>query len=244
MGDAVDTTTFHVIGDICLVKFRDELTLPRKREEARRIQILVHVKTVCELQGIEGELRTPIVRKLLGGETVTVHKEHGVLYKLDVAKIMFSKGNVNERQRLTGLVQRNERILDMFAGIGYFTLPLAKTALPREIVACEKNLVAYHYLKENIVLNKVGGVIPLRRDCRTLTYHHAFDRILMGYFPGTETFLPHALRMTTVACFVSGHEFRLFTTLQPEFQRFGHRRTPWEAEAMAHGLHLLKRLLR
>jgi tRNA wybutosine-synthesizing protein 2 len=153
------------------------------------------LKTICETKGVEGELRVPQIKKLFGDDTITIHKEHGISYRLDVSKIMFSKGNLQERKRIVPHVKDNEKILDMFAGIGYFSLGIAKSHPACEIIACEKNSVAFSFLEENTKLNNLSNITAINKDCRYLKYENMFDRIIMGYLPGTEIFLQHALRM-------------------------------------------------
>lgn len=68
---------------------------------------------------------------------VTVLKELGCIMTLDVTKCMFSSGNgydfklfcylilfSSEKARLFKLVNPNEIVLDMYAGIGYFSIPI------------------------------------------------------------------------------------------------------------------------
>ncbi|MFH0832455.1 MAG: class I SAM-dependent methyltransferase family protein [Candidatus Aenigmatarchaeota archaeon] len=186
---------YQIIGNVLLLKLR-KMPLSQKRKIARAIlDIFPYVKTVCEIKSVGGELRKPNVVKLTGDGTETVHKEHNILYKLDVSKIMFSKGNLFERQRLISQVKENEVVVDMFAGIGYFSLSVAKKA--KEVYAIEKNKVAFRYLKENISLNKAGNIHPILGDNRRIAEKLAgkADRVIMGYFPGTEKFLPYALMM-------------------------------------------------
>ena len=64
-------------------------------------------------------------------------------------RVMFSSGNVDERVRMSKLKIEGECVVDMFAGIGYFTLPIAKYT-GATVQAWEKNPVAYDYLKKNI----------------------------------------------------------------------------------------------
>ena len=52
------------------------------------------------------------------------HRENGLLYCLDVTRCMFSSGNVTEKARMGALRCRGETVVDLFAGIGYYTLPL------------------------------------------------------------------------------------------------------------------------
>jgi len=199
-------SSYQILGDLMLIKFLKIKSLRQKQKIASSILVLFpYIKTVCEIKGIDNEFRVPKVRKLLGKKTETIHKEHGILYKLDAAKIMFSKGNLHERQRLISKVKKDEIIADMFAGIGYFSLPLSKKCA--KVYAIEKNPVAYRYLKENIKLNKIKNIEPILGDCRHILKgkeikeekNHRFvlsvDHIIMGYFSGTEKFLPYALKM-------------------------------------------------
>ena len=78
----------------------------------------------------------------------------------------------------------------MFAGIGYFSLPLAKHV--KKIYAIEKNPDAFHYLKKNIELNKLTNIEAINADCLDVPLCGVADRVVMGYFPRTEKFLPLA----------------------------------------------------
>ena len=206
MEEEILPSSYQIIGNVLLIKFMKIRSLKQKKAIAKEIiNLLPYVKTVCEIRGIGREFRIPIVRKLLGKNTETIHKEHGILYKLDASKIMFSKGNLFERQRLISKVKKDEIIVDMFAGIGYFSLPLSKKCA--KVYAIEKNPVAYRYLKENIKLNKIKNIEPIVGECRHILKgkeikeekNHRFvlsvDHIIMGYFSGTEKFLPYALKM-------------------------------------------------
>ncbi len=149
---------------------------------------VLNAKTVVLYKGTYGEFRQPKILKLWGDGTETVHIENGIKYKLDVSKIMFSSGNVNERVRMSQIDARDETIVDLFSGIGYFTLPLAKYGRAKKIYACEKNPAAYMYLLENIKLNRLKNVIPLYGDNRKTAPLRIADRVIMGYIR-TEKFL-------------------------------------------------------
>ena len=182
----------QILGDVMLLKLRCS-EAEKKKIAGSILQSHPYIKTVCEIKGVEGELRQPLVKKLWGNGTETVHKESGILYKLDASKLMFSKGNHFERRRLLGQAKKNEVVVDMFAGIGYFSLPLARHA--KKVYSIEKNPVAFRYLQENITLNKISNMDAINADCREADIEGVADRILMGYFPGTEKFLPFALKM-------------------------------------------------
>lgn len=189
-------TGFQTIGTIAVLK----PGLSRKEALSQARQILnkfPKIKSVYRYSGtVSGEFRTPKVSYAAGErDPVAVHKENGCLYKMDITKVMFSKGNVSERGRLSNLVNPGEVIADMFAGIGYFSLPLGKFSPARKIYAIEKNSESFRFLKENIKLNNLSGkVVPILGDCRTAKIPEKADRIVMGYLPKTHEFLPAAFR--------------------------------------------------
>lgn len=185
--------SFQIIGNIALAKFMNNKTTEKKKIANALMEILPKIKTVCEVKGIKGEYRTPKIRKIAGNGTITIHKEHGIKYKIDVSKIMFSKGNLSERKRIIPLIKKNEKILDMFAGIGYFSLGIAKNKSVK-ITAVEKNKITYNYLKGNIRLNKLNNISAINSDNRKIKTKEKFDRVIMGYFPNTEVFLSSALK--------------------------------------------------
>ncbi len=196
-GDALELVPggFQRIGNIAI------LNLPRElRSHARDIGRIVlrnfpHIKTVCMRTGpVSGEMREPGIRVIAGQKnTVTVHRENRCIYKIDVAKLMFSKGNLSERGRLPGLVRDGETVVDMFSGIGYFSIPMARFARPARIFAIDKNPVAIEYLKENLRLNRIEDrVTPVFGDCREVRFGDIADRIIMGFLPRTHEFLPAA----------------------------------------------------
>jgi tRNA wybutosine-synthesizing protein 2 len=184
---------WELLGDVLLYKIPDELEY-LKEEIAKAYAKELHAKTVLKELGIVGDLREPKVELLWGEETETVHKENGVKFKLDVAKLMFSSGNIDERIRMASIADRKEVVVDMFAGIGFFSIPMALHSRPKKIFACELNPVAYRYLCENIQLNEVEDfVTPIQGDNRDFDKEGIADRIVMGYLEDTYRYLPKAL---------------------------------------------------
>ena len=193
-GIAIDKLpgSYQILGHVFLAKM-PRMTEEEKKKAARAVMAMFpRIKTVCEIRGVSGELREPSVKKIAGAGTKTVVMEHGIKYRLDAAKIMFSKGNHHERQRVTALVKPDDVVIDMFAGIGYFTLGIARNA--KKVIAIEKNPIAFAYLKENVKLNGLKNVETINADNRNAKCEKA-GRIIMGYFPGTEAFISFAIRM-------------------------------------------------
>ena len=186
---------YQMIGSIIILNIKDDL---RKHEEliVKAVHELVpYAKTICIKEGgIKGEFREPQIRKAWGGITETIHHEHGAQFKLDVTKVMWAKGNINERKRIADLVQQGEVIIDFFAGIGYFTILMAMNG-PRIIYAIEKNPAAFHYLIENIKINRLDNVKALLGTSKELALEcEKADRIIMGYLPEPEEFLETAFK--------------------------------------------------
>lgn len=187
---------FQQIGDIIIINMPEQLRLYAGLigEAVLRGR---KARAVCARGQITGSLREPDVRVIAGEGTETVHRENGCSYKMDVAKVMFAKGNVKERGRLASQVRPGEAVVDMFAGIGYFSVPIAKACPKCKITAIDMNPASIRYLKENCRLNKVSNITPVEDDCRlaALRLKNKADRILMGYLPGTSAYLQAAFMM-------------------------------------------------
>jgi len=180
-------SSWAVVGSVVLVRVVD---CPRP-EEVGEALLAMHggADTVLARGGIDGPHREPDVAVIAGeGDTETVHREHGTVYALDLSEVMFSPGNKAERVRM-GEVVGDERVLDMFAGIGYFTLPMARAGA--RVTAVERNPAAFSSLVENVVRNEVQSrVETYRADCRDVVAgggsEFAFDRVVMGHYDAHE----------------------------------------------------------
>jgi len=183
---------WEMIGDILLIKLPDEL-LANKRKIAEVYSKVLNAKTVMLQGSIEGTEREPVVEKVYGEETETVHIENGVKFNLDVSELMFSSGNIDERIRMAKEVGEGEVVVDMFAGIGYFSLPMAVHGKPEKVYSLEINPIAFRYLKKNISLNEVEEVVKAcLGDNRDFSFVGA-DRVVMGYLHETWEFLEKAV---------------------------------------------------
>ncbi len=188
-----------VIGDI--------LVLKNEPDNLQELLDLPEVKRIVKLGRINGHKREPEVEILVGDNTETIHRENHCFFKLDVAKIMWSKGNTGERKRMSTLAEDGEIIVDMFAGIGYFSIPIAVHSNPAKIYSLEINPVSYGYLKENIMLNKVEDVIePILGDCREFAPRNFADRVLMGYIGNTHEYLDKAVDIVKPGGVIHYHE--------------------------------------
>ncbi len=157
-----------------------------------------------QMQSPHGELRVPTTVVIAGvtDTSNTVHNEGGVRYCLDPARIMFSSGNVNERMHFHNNVRATgEVVVDMFAGIGYFTLPLARSVHgpPAVIYALELNSDSAAYLVKGARVNKVSHIVSvIQCDNREPYISGCADRVLMGYIPTPVSFIDRALSFLRV----------------------------------------------
>ncbi len=198
---------WEYVGDIVIVKM-DPRCEPYKELIGRTYANVLGAKTVCaDMKGVSGEFRHPSMELIYGTETESVRLENGIRYGFDVTKVMFASGNTDERMRMRNLDCTGETVVDMFAGIGYFTLPLAKYSGARKVFACEKNHESYEFLCRNIKDNGLEDkVIPILSDNRNLLGKHFADRILMGYVQTTSEFVPKALDMIREGGIIHYHD--------------------------------------
>ncbi|MGC8584597.1 MAG: class I SAM-dependent methyltransferase [Thermoplasmata archaeon] len=181
------------LGDIVLLKLPEEL-IPYKNIVGKTYSDVLNAKSVINYHYVRGELREPVGEIIYGTDSETVHLENGIYYKFDALKIMFSSGNVDERIRVSKFNLLDMRVVDMFAGIGYFSIPIARYTLAERIISIEKNPISHSYLKENIKINNVKNIIPVLGDNREIRIMDWADMVLMGYIH-TSGFIEHAVRM-------------------------------------------------
>lgn len=147
-------------------------------------------RAVIWYRGHQGEMRIPDYKTLYGITGEVIHKETGISYRLDPARVMFSQGNREEKIRISQLVHPGEYVCDMFAGIGYFTLPLARAGAI--VHAIELNPDSVEYLRINCINNHLDSRVTISHgDCRN-NMQGFYDRIHMGYYDAID-FLSCAL---------------------------------------------------
>lgn len=200
------------LGDVVVLKVPPSLA-PHAAAVGEALARALGCRAALEdARGVAGEYREMAAPVLwhdgsAAEPAVTVHREHGVLYKLDASRLMFSSGNIEERARMGKVDAQGETVVDMFAGIGYFALPLARSSGAARVVAVEKNPVAFRYLVENARLNRVEHVLaPVHGDNREVTLPTA-QRIVLGYVGTTREFLPRAFEIADPAgCTLHYHD--------------------------------------
>lgn len=131
--------------------------------------------------------RDSTLELLFGDSGWVQHKENGILYCFDATKCMFSSGNISEKLRMAKLDCRNEIVVDLFAGVGYFVLPFLLKAGAKLVYACEWNPNALFALRHNISVNGVRNrCIILEGDNRITAPKGVADRVCLGLLPSSE----------------------------------------------------------
>ncbi|XP_015574248.1 tRNA wybutosine-synthesizing protein 2/3/4 isoform X1 [Ricinus communis] len=131
--------------------------------------------------------RDSTLEMLVGDNGWVDHRENGILYSFDVTKCMFSWGNLSEKIRMAHLDCKDEVIVDLFAGIGYFVLPFLVRANAKLVYACEWNPHAVEALKRNLEANSVSDqCVVLEGDNRLIAPRGVADRVCLGLLPSSE----------------------------------------------------------
>ena len=98
-----------------------------------------------------------------------------------------------KREPVYTVLYGDETVMDMFAGIGYFSIPIGVHSNAKHVYSIEINPNSYFYLKENIKLNKLTNVTPILGDCMEQAPKYNADRIVMGYVKTTHHYLKVAI---------------------------------------------------
>jgi len=172
---------YKIIGDIILVKINPILEEYKYTIGEALLSIHPNCKSVWRDLGKFGMTRKPKVECIAGDGSETVHRESGCLFKLDVTKVMYSLGNQAERARMAKIVKDHEVVVDMFAGIGYFSIPISVHSNAKVIYSIEINWDAFKYLLENINLNSANNIVPILGNCQFAAPEGIADRVIMGH---------------------------------------------------------------
>ncbi|MDD1700405.1 MAG: methyltransferase [Methanoregula sp.] len=179
---------FFMLGDIAVIH--------GEKPDRREIEDIInfrHPRGMLWIESLHKITRIPKTEVLWGDVGEVRHRENGYTYFLNPEKVMFAQGNRSEKMRIAQMVRRSnsaERVADMFAGIGYFTIPMAGSGA--KVHAIEINPVAFEYLNRNIQENNMSDLVTTSLgDCRNQLYA-TYDRIIMGHFDAI-SMLPSAL---------------------------------------------------
>ena len=191
-------SAFDQIGDIIIVRIPDSLISKKKVIGKALLQQVKTAKSVFyQSSPVEGDFRTRNL-ELVGGErkTETEYKENGCVFIVDVEKAFFSPRLSTERERISNLVNEGDVIINMFGGVGMFSILAAKKK-SCTVYNIDINPVASKLCEENIRLNKLKGkVISLNGDATKIIKEKLQDkanRVLMLLPERSDEFLDTAI---------------------------------------------------
>ena len=191
-------SAFDQIGDIIIVRIPDSLISKKKIIGKALLEQVKTAKTVFHQSSpVEGDFRTRNLELIDGDEkTETEYRENGCRFIVDVEKAFFSPRLSTERERISNLVNDHDVIINMFGGVGMFSLLAAKKK-SCTVYNIDINPVASKLCEENIKLNKLKGkVISLNGDATKIIKEQLqdkADRVLMLLPERSDEFLDAAI---------------------------------------------------
>ena len=179
-------SSFDVVGDIAVIKIPKELRSRRNSIGQAILRWNPKLGAVVEDRGVKGEHRIREIDVIAGEtRTTTVHTEHGLRYRVDLSQAYFSPRLASERKRIADLTQPGETIADPFAGVGPYSILIAKRRRPTEVHASDSNAMAVELLRANVAANRAEQVTVRQGDARAILKQIApVDRVILD--------LPHS----------------------------------------------------
>ena len=194
-------SSFDQIGDIIIVKIPDSLLTKKKLiGETLLNEVKIAKSVFYQASAVEGDFRTRNLEILAGEDkTETEYKEFGCKFTVDVENAFFSPRLSTERERIANLVQDGEIVVNMFAGVGMFSIMIAKKKRCT-VYSIDINPVATKLCEKNIISNKIAGnIISINGDASQVIQEqlkNKSDRTLMLLPERSDEFLESAINAT------------------------------------------------
>jgi len=191
--------SYDIVGDIAIIRLTE--TSQRYQQVIAEAIMSVHknVKTVlAQTSPVCGDFRLRKLEYVAGENKITaVHKESGCLFSANVNECYFSPRLFYERMRVAKQVKNGEVLVNMFAGVGCFSIVIAKHSGAEKVYSIDINPAAIKGMQENVRLNRLyEKVIPILGDAKDVIEKrlcHVADRVLMPLPEKAFEYLPYAL---------------------------------------------------
>jgi tRNA (guanine37-N1)-methyltransferase len=191
--------SFDIIGDIAIFKMAEENNIISEVVAKHIMAVHRSTKTVfVQASPVRGDFRVREL-KLVAGEnrTVTKYKEAGCIFGVDVEKCYFSPRLSGERMRIASLTKNDEIVVNMFSGVGCFSILIGKKLDKTKVYSIDVNPTAFSFMKDNIRINRLyNRVIPLLGDSKKIIQNQLkglADRVLMPLPELALQYLPYAI---------------------------------------------------
>lgn len=195
-------SAFDQIGNIIVLRIPDSLLAKKKVIGQTLLSQVKTTKSVFyQSSSVDGSYRTRSLELLAGEDTTqTEYKEHGCRFTVDVQKAFFSPRLSTERLRIANIIQNGDIVINMFAGIGMFSIIAAKTK-KCTVYSIDINPDASKLCSQNILMNKkmLGKVISINGDAAQIIKERLQDtatRTLMLLPERSDEFLISAIAAT------------------------------------------------
>jgi tRNA (guanine37-N1)-methyltransferase len=194
-------SAFDQVGEIIIVRIPESLLSKKKIIGEKLLEQVKTARSVFyQSSSVEGDFRTRDLEIIAGEDnTVTEYKEFGCRFIVDVEKAFFSPRLSTERDRIANLVQDDEVVINMFGGVGMFSIIAAKRK-KCTVYNIDINPIAANLCEKNIELNKLAGkVISIQGDAAQIIEEQLKDRgdrVLMLLPERSDEFLSSATSAT------------------------------------------------
>lgn len=174
---------FDVIGDMVVVRLPAGLQ-PYQSEVGEALRRFVPGCRVVALDhGVHGESRLRTLEVIAGkGPLTALHTENGISFRVDLSTAYFSPRLSGEHLKVASLSHDGERLLDLFCGIGPFSMAFLVRNPQARAVAVDSNPDAVALLRENAVRLGILGRLECRAEDASnfLRSEEHFDRVVMN----------------------------------------------------------------
>jgi len=194
-------SSYDIIGRILVLELPDEISCMAGKIGNRLLEWLPVDTVAQKTTPTAGEQRVRGLRVIAGSTSLeTIHRENGLVFKLDISKVFFNPRLAGERARSARLHSGSRLVIDMFAGVGSFSITIDKLGVMEDsiVIAIDNNRHAYQYLEENVRLNRSWRVRPTLGDSlgevpRAASKLGKADAIIMNLPKDSIKFLPPAV---------------------------------------------------
>ncbi len=163
------SSAFDTIGGIIIIKIPDSLNQKKSLIAEMLLRKVNNAYSVfCQTSGVQGDYRLRKLEFLAGiNSTITYYKESGCTFKIDVGNTYFSPRLSTERMRIARMVKDNEVVVNLFGGVGTYSILIARMKNTARVYSIDSNIFAHELCMENCIINKVNErVVPLFGDAK------------------------------------------------------------------------------
>lgn len=167
---ALAYSSFDQIGHVVIVRVPDGLRHRRAEIGEALLGAVKPARSVyAQASVVSGEHRTRRLELIAGAdEPLAVHAEHGYRLEVDVRRAFFSPRLSTERQRIAAKAADGEAVLNMFGGVGAFSVAAAM-ARRCTVYSVDVNPEAARLCEANAALNSrrmAGSIVSICGDAR------------------------------------------------------------------------------